>query len=49
MLSMKSKTDVGMSSCSNFPECLSSSEFQSDKLVLPEIEHLRGEICEGEF
>ena len=49
MLSMKSETDVGLSSCSIFPECLSSYEFQSDKPVLPEIEHLRGKICEGEF
>ena len=39
---MKSETNNGLSSCSNFPERPSSYELKSDKPVLPEIEHLRG-------
>ena len=46
---MKSETDEGLSSCSNFPERLSSYELESDKPVLPEIEHLRGKIDEADF
>ena len=46
---MKSETDDGLSSCSNFPERPSSYELESDKPVLPEIEHLRGKIGEGDF
>ena len=38
-----------MSSCSNFPERFSSYELESDKPVLPEIEHLTGKIGEGDF
>ena len=49
LFSMKSETDDGLSSCSNFPERFSSYELESDKLVLPEIEHLRGKIGEGDF
>ena len=49
MFSMKSETDDGLSSCSNFPERPSSYELESDKLVLPEIEHLKGKIGEGNF
>ena len=49
LFSMKSDTDDGLSSCSNFPERPSSYELESDKLVLPEIEHLRGKTCEGNF
>ena len=48
-LSMKSETDDGLSSCSNFPERPSSYELESDKPVLPEIERLRGKIGEGDF
>ena len=40
---MKSETDDGLSSCSNF------LELESDKPVLPEIEHLKGNIGEGDF
>ena len=40
--SLKSETDDGLSSCSNFPERATLDEMQSDKPVLPEIEHLRG-------
>ena len=47
--SMKSETDNGLSSCSNFPERPSSYELESDKPVLPEIEHLKGKIGEGDF
>ena len=51
LFSMKSETDTddGLSSCSNFPERPSSYELESDKLVLPEIEHLKGKIGEGDF
>ena len=47
LFSMKSETDDGLSSCSNFPERPSSYELESEKPVLPEIEHLRGKIGEG--
>ena len=46
---MKSETDDGLSRCSNFPECPSSYELESDKPVLPEVEHLKGKIGEGDF
>ena len=49
LFSMKSETDDGLSSCSNFPERPSSYELDSDKPVLPEIEHLKGKIGEGDF
>ena len=39
LFSMKSETDDGLSSCSNFTERSSSYELESDKPVLPEIEH----------
>ena len=35
LFSMKSETDDGLSSCSNFPERPSSYELESDKPVLP--------------
>ena len=46
---MKSETDDGLSNCSYFPERPSSYELEPDKPVLPEIEHLKGKICEGDF
>ena len=46
---MKSDTDDGLLSCSIFPERPSSYELESDKPVLPEIEHLKGKIGEGDF
>ena len=46
---MKSETDDGFSSCSSFPKRPSSYELESDKPVLPEIEHLRGKVVEGYF
>ena len=49
LFSVKSETDDGLSSCSNFPERPSSYELESDKPVLPEIEHLKGKIGEGDF
>ena len=49
LFSMKSETDGGLSSCSNFPERPSSYELKSDKPVLLEIEHLKGKIGEGDF
>ena len=49
LFSMKSETDDGLSSCSNFPERPSSYELEPDKPVLPEIEHLKGKIGEGDF
>ena len=47
--SLKSETDDGLSSCSNFPERPSSCELETDTPVLPEIEHLKGKIGEGDF
>ena len=49
LFSMKCETDDGLSSCSNFPERPSSYELESDKPVLPEIEHLKGKIGERDF
>ena len=46
---MKSKTDDGLLSCSTLPERPSSYKLESDKPVLPEIEHLKGKIGEGDF
>ena len=42
---MKSDTDDG---CSNFPERPSSYELESDKPVLPDIEHLKEKLGEGD-
>ena len=42
MNSLKSETDDGLLSCSNFPEGPTLEELEVDKPVLPEIEHLRG-------
>ena len=46
---MTSDTDDGLSSCSNFSERPSANELESDKPVLPEIEHIKGKIGEGDF
>ena len=46
LFSMKSETDDGLSSYSNFPERPLSYELESDKPVLPETEHLKGKIGE---
>ena len=42
--SLKSETDDGLPSCSNFPERPTLEEMEMDKPVLPEIEHLRGKV-----
>ena len=42
MKSLKSETDDGLSSCSNFPERPTLDE----KPFLPEIEHLRGKLTD---
>ena len=47
--SLKSETDDGLSSCSNFPERPTLDEIQSDKPVLPEIEHLRGKLTDEQL
>ena len=49
LFSLKSERDEGLSSCSNFPERPSSYELETDKPVLPEIEHLKWKIGEGDF
>ena len=49
LFSIESETDDGLSSCSNFPECPSLYELESDKPVLPKIKHLKGKIGEGDF
>ena len=49
MKSLKSETDDGPSSCSSFPERPTLDEMQSDKPVLPEIEHLRGKITDEQL
>ena len=46
---MKSDTNYGLSSCSNFPERPSSYKLESDKPILTEIEHLKRKIGEGDF
>ena len=42
---MKSETEDGLSSCSNFPE----RSTKTNKLVLLEIEHLKGKISDKEL
>ena len=49
LFSMKFETNDGLSSCSNFPERPLSYELESDKPVLPKIEHLRGKRVERDF
>ena len=49
LFSLKPETDDGLSSCSNFPERPSSFELEFDKPLLPEIEHLKRKIGEGNF
>ena len=45
---MKSETKDGLSSCSNFPGRPTDTELAANKLVLPEIEHLKGKISDKE-
>ena len=46
---LKSETDDGLTICSNFPEWPTLDEIQSDKPVLPEIEHLRGKLTDEQL
>ena len=47
--SLKSETDDGLSSCSNFPERPKIDEMKSDKPVLPEIENLRDKLTDEQL
>ena len=49
MFSMKSETDDGLSSYSNFPDRPTETELLANKPVLPEIEHLKGKISDMEL
>ena len=49
MFLMKSETDDGMSSCSNFPEKPTEKELASNRPVLPEIEPFKGKISYKEL
>ena len=49
LLSMKSETDDGMSSYSNFAERLTETELAADKRDLLEIEHLKGKTSDNEL
>ena len=44
--SLKSETDDGLPSCSNFPERPTLEELEVDKSVLPDIQHLRGKVTD---
>ena len=47
--SLKSETDDGLSSCSNFAERPTLGEMEMGKPVLPEIEHLRGKVTDEQL
>ena len=49
LFSMKSETDDGLSSCSNFPERPTETELAANKPVLPEIENLKGKLSDKEL
>ena len=49
LFSMKTETDDGLSSCSNFPERPTEAELAANRAVLPEIEHLKGKISDKEL
>ena len=46
---MKSETDDGMSTCSNFRETPTETELALNTPVLPEIEHLKGKLTDKEL
>ena len=46
---MKSETDDGLSSCSNFSERPTETKLAANKLVLPEIEHLKVKTSDKEL
>ena len=47
--SLKSETDDGLSSCSNFPKRPTLEEIEMDKPVLPEIEQSRGKLTDEQL
>ena len=47
--SLKSETNNGLSSCSNFPERPTLEELETDKPVLLEKEHLKGKVTNEEL
>ena len=47
--SLKSETNDGLLSCSNFPEGPTLEELEVDKPVLSEIEHLRGKVTDEQL
>ena len=49
MFSMKSETDDGLSSCSNFADRPTETELVSNQPVLFEIEHLKGKLPDKEL
>ena len=49
LFSMKSETEDGLSSCSNFPERPTKTELAANKPVLLEIGHLKGKISDKEL
>ena len=49
LFSMKSKTDDGLSSCSNFPARQTETKLSENKHVLNEIEHLKGKISDKDL
>ena len=49
VFSMKSETDDGLSSFSNFSERPADIELAVNRPVLPEIEHLKGKISDKEL
>ena len=49
LFSMKSETDDGLSTCSNFSERSTETEVAANKPVLPELEHLKGKISDKEL
>ena len=49
LFSMKSETDDGLSSCSNLPERPTETELAANRPVLPEIEHLKGQVSDKEL
>ena len=49
MKSLKSETDDGLSSCSNFPERPTLEELEMDKPVIPEIENINGKATDEQL
>ena len=47
--SLKSETDDGLSSCSNFPERPTLEELEMDKPVIPEIENINGKATDEQL